>query len=68
MFSYLLPKLIYKKDIISLSDDHKPGMVNVLTYAGKKMGCLLYTSINFNINSNAFLILYVVINKPFFKL
>lgn len=40
MFSYLLPKLIYKKDIISLSDDHNPGMANVLTYAGKKMGAI----------------------------
>ena len=40
MFSYLLPKLIYKKDIIALSDDHNPGMANVLTYAGKKMGAI----------------------------
>ena len=43
MYSYYLPLIFKGVDIIKLSDDHNPGMTNVMIYCGKPMGllCLL---------------------------
>lgn len=43
MFSYLLPKLIKGVDVVSLSEDHNPGMANALKLTGLPVGltCLL---------------------------
>ncbi len=42
-FCYLLPKLLCKKDICKLSDDHNPGAANVFIHCGIPLGmlCLL---------------------------
>ncbi len=40
MYSYLIPKLLYKKDITQLSDDHNPGCGNVFTLIGIPCGIL----------------------------
>lgn len=39
-FSYLLPKLLLRRDICKLSDDHNPGAANVFTHCGAWMGLL----------------------------
>lgn len=43
-FSYLLPKIVLKKDICKLSDDHNPGAANVFKLCGPLMGmlCLIF--------------------------
>ncbi len=39
-FSYLLPKLLMKRDVCLLSDDHNPGAANVFINCGVWMGLL----------------------------
>ncbi|MGM9601303.1 MAG: glycerol-3-phosphate acyltransferase [Faecousia sp.] len=43
MFSYILPRLIMKKDICALSNDNNPGAANVFKNCGVPMGlcCLM---------------------------
>lgn len=67
MFSYLIPKVFYKKDIIQLSEDNNPGTSNVIHFVGVFPGmlCLLldllkgivpiyYSVKNLNINNLLF--------------
>lgn len=40
VYSYFLPKLLFKKDILEISDDGNPGCANVFKYVGIPMGIL----------------------------
>lgn len=40
MYSYYLPLLLKKVDVVALSEDHNPGTSNAMLYAGKPMGLL----------------------------
>lgn len=40
VYSYFLPRLFYKKDILEISDDGNPGCANVFKYVGVPMGIL----------------------------
>lgn len=41
MYAYLLPKIICRKNVIELSEDHNPGAANAFRYAGGKIGILV---------------------------
>lgn len=43
MYSYLLPKWLYKKDITKISKDGNPGCGNVFTYVGVPCGAVCLT-------------------------
>lgn len=40
VYSYFLPKIFYKKDILEISDDGNPGCGNVFKYVGVPMGVI----------------------------
>lgn len=64
VYSYFLPKLFFKKDILKISDDGNPGCANVFKYVGVPMGILCLALDFSRIRSRLYRLPYAQPGKP----